>query len=645
MGGGGKETVASPRVSKYDSAVSLSAPQTSPSAPFRHRHPWLLYGAAIAAAGLVLLVGCFDAAFSTYDDLSHLKVLSEAMAAGPLGFLKPIPTWSYIPVTFLSYQFDRGVFSQLLHLNNWAAGVRFMNYVYHAIAAVLLFRFVARLGLSRGQAFVVALIFAAHPMACETVSWISERKNALAALFGFFALWVWTAWGSDLGRGRSPRWRVPLATLLYILALLSKPSALGLLPVFGLLELLPLHTPRETWAPWLTRLSRGTLRCIPLALLAGCVAALNVTTHGPELVKPPGGTVFTAMLTDLEIVSRYLFNLVAPVNLSAFYFVKPIVSLSDARVWQYGLMLSALAAGSIYLAENRARAVFGWGWFFAALGPNLNLIAIPLYMQDRYAYLSTPALFLVLIEVVAGLRTRVKLTPITLQLAAGAFVLMLAVLSVQRSFAWYNAATIFTDAVAKQPQSANARYALGMALEQAAEAEARDGHVQMAAHFEDEASSQWQAALACPDAGRFAFFVEMAQRVGSHEAERGNAAEAEKYLRLAVAPPAGVMPLLTRTELALRELIALFIAQGRYDEGMAGALRLTQIAPRSETNAVIRARAAYLLAQYKQSHGGAEDAKRLLAMARADLQAIPPASPQFETAQQFLKLLDGERKE
>ena len=601
-----------------------------------------LPGALIAAAGLLLIVGCLDAAFTTYDDMQHVKLVGDAISAGPLGFFKPTPTWSYIPVTILSYQFDRAIFSQLFRIHNWAVGVRFMNYVYHAIAALLLFRVVLRLGLSRGQAFAVALIFSVHPMACETVAWVSERKNALAALFGFFALWVWIGWGADLGRSRSPRWRIPFASLLYLLALLSKPSALGLLPVFGLLELLPVHTPRESWDPFLKRFSRGVLRCLPLAVMAGVVAAVNISTHGPELVKPPGGTVFTALLTDLEIVSRYLFNLLAPAHLSAFYFVNPILSLSDPRVWQYGLMLIALAAITVYLAENRARALLGWGWFVAGLGPNLNLIAIPLYMQDRYAYLSTPALFMVLVEVVAGLRWRLKLTPITLQLVAGAFVLMLAVFSVQRSFVWYNAATIFSDAVAKQPLSANARYALGVALTQAAEAEHRDGHAEMAEHFEDESASQLQAALdTCPDAKRFAFFVEMAQRVGRHAADRRDAATAEKYLLLAGYPPPGIPPYIAWTELALRDLVNLFISQGRFDEGMACAFQLMRINPDSDANRVIRARAAYLLAQYKQSHGGGEEAKKLIALARQDLATIPPDSTHNASAQQFLKLLDG----
>ena len=37
------------------------------------------------------------------------------------------------------------------------------------------------LGFRRIEALFIALFFAAHPMACETVAWVSERKNALAA--------------------------------------------------------------------------------------------------------------------------------------------------------------------------------------------------------------------------------------------------------------------------------------------------------------------------------------------------------------------------------------------------------------------------------------------------------------------------------
>src|SRR6185369_11260635 len=102
---------------------------------------------------------------------------------------------------------------------------------------------------------------------------------------------------------------------------------------------------------------------------------LNVRGHSVTLVTPPGGSIFTAMLTDLEIVSRYIFNVLLPVSLSAVYFVDPVRSIMDVRVLIYGIVLAAMVFLSVRFAYNPRRAVFGWLFFIGSLGPNLNLIA------------------------------------------------------------------------------------------------------------------------------------------------------------------------------------------------------------------------------------------------------------------------------
>ena len=215
----------------------------------------------------------------------------------------------------------------------WPAGMRVVSAVFQALAGFLLWLFLRRIGTNAGIALLVAVVWTGHPMACESVCWISERKNVLAALFGFAALLAWTT---------NDRWlHWPLTTILYTLAVLSKPTAVGFFPILVVLEILNLRREaQKTIAP----ISKTTLAArlfgivglaAPLAVTIAIVWA-NVHVHNIYFVEHPGGSLFTALLTDIEIFARYIFNIVVPVNLSFFYGVIPIVSLADPRVWLYG---------------------------------------------------------------------------------------------------------------------------------------------------------------------------------------------------------------------------------------------------------------------------------------------------------------------
>ncbi|MCY3022304.1 MAG: hypothetical protein NTW87_25105, partial [Planctomycetota bacterium] len=208
----------------------MAHPATTPALP---PQPSRWHGVLIAGLGACLLVGCLTAGFTTYDDPVHVSWNPQVQEATPIAdVVKPIAHSTYFPVTLLSYKLDRLLFEGwLVRLwGSYAPGVRFMTLLYHAGAALILWRILLRLRLSSCQALFIACVFAAHPLACETVCWVSERKNALAALFGFAALWAWLRFEGTL-------WRLPAIAVLYGLALLSKPSALGILPVLLFLEL------------------------------------------------------------------------------------------------------------------------------------------------------------------------------------------------------------------------------------------------------------------------------------------------------------------------------------------------------------------------------------------------------------------------
>jgi len=142
-----------------------------------------------------------------------------------------------------------------------------------------------------------------------------------------------------------------------------------------------------------------------LLLIAGLTAPLlitlfivqvNIGIHQTAFVAHPGGSVFTALLTDIEIFACYMFNVLLPANLSFFYAVDPIRSLADPREWLYGIAMLAFCGVLVWAAEARLRglAAFGVLWFFAALGPTSNIAPIPFWMQDRYAYVSAAGLLL-----------------------------------------------------------------------------------------------------------------------------------------------------------------------------------------------------------------------------------------------------------
>lgn len=473
-----------------------------------------------------------------------------------LNFFIPKSDFTYVPMTLVTYRIDKWLHFWWAdkYFHSWAPGIRLDTALIHAGAALFVWRLLVRLRFSETRSFFIALLFACHPLVCETVCWVSERKNALAALFGFAALWTQSlAFGVPSPTSESSpqsartigAWRQPIVCILFALALLGKPSALGLLPIMLLLECAVLFPAirfrllgKETWnsnlvagVRWISYLGMAVLIAIALA----CVK-INLFSHSGDIIPPPGGSIFTALLTDLDIFSRYMFNLILPVNLSSMYLVEAICSLTDSRVWLYGGLITSVIGGTLYFGRNRWIVLLGWFWFFSALATNANVISIEHWMQDRYLYLATPGFFIAISEFTIGIVQRScgeqqgrKLTNILGAALCCGFM----AISTLRGFVWSSTLLMSLDATQKQPKSFFAHYTLSCALYPPAT------HTAPGSPEYEIFQREWRRQLLialneCPDADRFNYKQGAAADLGKDAFSRGDVATAEKYFNIAV---------------------------------------------------------------------------------------------------------------
>jgi hypothetical protein len=134
------------------------------------------------------------------------------------------------PLTWLSHALD----IQLFQLE--AGRHHEVNLALHVLNALLLFWVLQRATGYTGRSFMVAALFALHPINVESVVWIAERKTLLSTMFFLPALGAYRWYAL-----RPRRLRMALVILLYGLGLMAKPQVITLPFVLLLWDYWPLR--------------------------------------------------------------------------------------------------------------------------------------------------------------------------------------------------------------------------------------------------------------------------------------------------------------------------------------------------------------------------------------------------------------------
>ena len=333
------------------------------------------------------------------------------------------PSGYYRPVTYVSFALDRAVWG------GNPAGFHLTNLLLHLLVVLLFYRVTAALFKKERLALVAALVFALHPLAGETVNFLSGGRNTLlCAFFGLLSLFCYLQ-------------KKPVsAVAFFTVAIFAKEFAL-LLPVVFLFYDCRLRREKLRVGRYLPYLVPTV---VYLALRSVAVQKANFLTavNLADTAKAP------------YLVVRYLWNMLAPLQLQVLYHLQP-----EAIACALCALLVVAMLGAVFLFRKHDELLFSACWFLLFLLPVVNII--PLHsttlMADRYAYFSLMG-FAIWVALAFD-----KLNARTATLAIAALCTLYALIDINRNGIWENEIGFFTRMTRDVPDSFVGFKNLGMA--------------------------------------------------------------------------------------------------------------------------------------------------------------------------------------
>lgn len=312
------------------------------------------------------------------------------------------------PLTWLSHMLDVQLFGVNPHLHHLT------NVLLHTANAVLLFLLLQTLTRAPWRSFIVAGLFALHPLHVESVAWVSERKDVLSTLFLLATLLSYTRYaripGTDSAErnvhatGHAPRsyaLRSYVSSVVFFaLGLMCKPMLVTLPALLLLLD----FWPSRRFAPDSGARLRGLFwEKIPFVALAfaSCVITLVAAAEGRagSLHLPLSVRLANAIASYLKYVGKVLW----PSDLAIFY-PHPATRYPFSTQWPFWELLAGgvVLIGVSFLAVRwRKRApwfTMGWFWYLIALLPVIGLVQVGgQALADRYTYIPLIGIFICIV--------------------------------------------------------------------------------------------------------------------------------------------------------------------------------------------------------------------------------------------------------
>ena len=348
-------------------------------------------------------------------------------------------------------------------------GYHLVNIGIHALAAIFLYLFLQttlNLPLLRTRyrentliPLAAVLIWAAHPLQTQSVTYIIQRMNSMAAMFYILALYLYSR--GRLAEGSIKKWSLFSGSVFTgLLALGSKETAVTL-PYF--IFLYEWYFFQDLDFGWLKR------QALPAVILLAAIPLLVLLYLGFNPLKTIlagyAGREFTLsqrLLTELRVVVFYISLLFFPhpsrLNLDHDFAISTGL-LSPLSTLFSAIIIFLLFITALVTARRHRLISFCLLWFLGNLVIESSFIGLEIIFEHR-VYLPSMLFIFLFVALFSPLlrRSWFKISLIC------SVVLLFSFWTFARNRIWHDRITLWGDCVEKSPAKARPHNNLGVAL-------------------------------------------------------------------------------------------------------------------------------------------------------------------------------------
>jgi protein O-mannosyl-transferase len=374
---------------------------------------------------------------------------------------------TYQPVRMLSYAIDYHFWK----LN--PIGYHITNILFYILTCIMVFftlrilsaqlRKEASLNSHGRVALFGALLFAAHPVHVEAVTWLAARKEVLQGCFFFLGFYLYLKASEETERRRF-YFYLSLVVLSILLAILSKPSAVIFPAVIAVYEISKRGKGVESF------FKRHWVFLIILLILSAIFTfvLMKVMLEAGGIKHYRGEGLLSNFLVCVYIFLHNIKLLLLTINYSASYSISialPIFSLKNILLTLIGLLFFVLSLFSLRWTKV---IFFSFFFFLIALFPYLNIIPISTLLADRYVFIASFSyafLFGMLFDRLYSFKQKMFSEGFFKLLSIATLMFLLSChsfMTIRQNKIWENSYTLWADAVEKYPDSNAANALMGV---------------------------------------------------------------------------------------------------------------------------------------------------------------------------------------
>jgi tetratricopeptide (TPR) repeat protein len=388
--------------------------------------------------------------------LRNLGHLPEVFRKGVWGFAGEEQSNYYRPLMHVSYILTYAAFG----LRPWA--FHLVNILFHAAVSALVFLTGRRLyRSSQGSpahfsAFLAALLFAAHPIHTEAVTWVAGIPELFFTLFYLLAFYLYIRAVDEVCAHRVALYLLSLA--FFFLSTLSKETALTLPIALAAYDLIFGRRPfRPVVYIW---------RYLPYLVVAAVYFMIRTAVLGgfAHQKRHTELSSYEYLINVFPLIGQYFAKLVLPINLNVFHEFHPIHSILQMQGILSLAVICAFVFFGLLFFRRQKLACFAMALIVIPLLPVLYIPALgENTFTERYLYLPSIGYVLLFSIAVAWLRGRRAIPEAALTLAVASILVSYAVATLGRNPVWRDDLALWSDTVEKSPNSVLPRNELGIA--------------------------------------------------------------------------------------------------------------------------------------------------------------------------------------